>query len=187
MVEFKAGNIYLFLAAVFSPIVVSVQLDSFQCEANSGQSNVCSKKSVPSAVVYYYCAWYTFFGIDINYRIFKDAGQSFIYAGSQQLKKFCLIALPTCCASHGLCRLLFLYQSKCCFFQNWINVPSFQSYVEKCWSADELNPPKLKETISFNIFFSFWKKRRRRLPFFSASFFPKQQACPCLFIQILSR
>ena len=53
MVEFKAGNIYLFLAAA-SPIVISVDsgLNSFWCEANSGQS---------------------------NYRICKDAGQSFAY------------------------------------------------------------------------------------------------------------
>ena len=57
MVEFKAGNIYLFLAAA-SPIVISVDsgLNSFWCEANSGQS---------------------------NYRTCKDAGQSFFYEGSQ--------------------------------------------------------------------------------------------------------
>jgi hypothetical protein len=57
MVEFKAGNIYLFLGAA-SPIVISVDsdLNSFWCEANSGQS---------------------------NYRTCKDAGQSFIYEGSQ--------------------------------------------------------------------------------------------------------
>ena len=57
MVEFKAGNIYLFLAAA-SPIVILVEsgLNSFWCEANSGQS---------------------------NYRTCKDAGQSFIYEGSQ--------------------------------------------------------------------------------------------------------
>jgi len=57
MVEFKAGNIYLFLATA-SPIVISVKsgFNSFWCEVNSGQS---------------------------NYRTCKDAGQSFIYAGSQ--------------------------------------------------------------------------------------------------------
>jgi len=57
MVEFKAGNIYLLLATA-SPIVISVKsgFNSFWCEVNSGQS---------------------------NYRTCKDAGQSFIYAGSQ--------------------------------------------------------------------------------------------------------
>jgi len=80
MVEFKAGNIYLFLAAV-CPTVISVEsgLNSFWSEANSGKSNVCSKKSIPSALAYYYCAWYTFFGTEVNYRTCKDAGQSFYY------------------------------------------------------------------------------------------------------------